>query len=145
MATVRDLPYGNSQFVVEIDTIARSNFEQVLLPNLEIEVEEYREGGDPRRTARKLPGQPLMTNLVLRRGFCGSLDLYNWWLQAADQGNDARRGVRVVLQDEERNPVASWNIRDAFPVNYSFSPLDALDGSPLVESIELAFDRITME
>jgi len=145
MAVVRENSYGNAQFSVEIEGLANSRFEQVLLPEIGVEVVEYREGNDPERSTRKLPGRPYLSNLVLRRGFTGLLDLYQWWLQMAQGQVDARRSVAVTLLDEERNPVTRWIFHNAFPTRYNFSPLDAMDGSTLVESVDLAFDSASME
>jgi phage tail-like protein len=145
MATLRDYPYGNAQFLVEIDGIAEAAFEQVLLPELAIAVVEFRDGGDAERAARKLPGPASYSNLVLKRGFAGSLTLYQWWQQTMQGEGDARRNVAVILLNEERSEVARWRLTNAFPARYTFSPLDALDGSELVECLELAFDALRME
>jgi phage tail-like protein len=62
------------------------------------------------------------------------------------QGEEgARRNMAVILLDEERSEVARWYLRNAFPTRYTFSPLDAMDGSVLVECLELAFDSLRME
>jgi phage tail-like protein len=145
MAVLRDRPYGNDQFLVEIEGLEPARFEQVVLPSGGVAVEEYREGSDPNRTSRKLAGAPFTTHLVLRRGFAGSLTLYEWWKSAAQGDTNSRRDVRIVLQDEQRHDVARWKLTSAFPAQYSFSPLDARDGSPLVECLEVAFDTFEME
>ena len=145
MAVLRDFPYGNAQFSVEIGGNEEAAFEQVLLPELAISVVEYRDGGDAERTVRKLPGPASYGSLVLKRGFAGSLSLYQWWQKAMQGEEVARRDVTVNLLDEERNPVARWRLSNAFPSRYTFSPLDALDGGVLVECLELAFDSLRME
>ena len=145
MAVLRENPYGNAQFNVEINGLVNSKFEQVQLPELGVEVVEYRDGNDPERSLRKIPGKSYLSNLVLRRGYTGSLDLYQWWQQVAQGDVDARRSVAVILLDEERNPVTRWVFRGAFPARYYFSQLDAMDGSTLVETIDLAFDSVGME
>jgi hypothetical protein len=38
----------------------------------------------------------------------------------------------------------TWRLRNARPVSLAYSPLDALDGSVLMETIELAFDDVEM-
>jgi phage tail-like protein len=145
MAVFRENPYGNAQFRVEIDGLANSDFELVQLPELGVEVVEYRDGNDPERSVRKLPGKSYLSNLVLRRGFAGSMDLYQWWQEVAQGNVDARRSVGITLLDEERNPVTRWAFHNAFPARYYFSQLDAMDGSTLVETIDLAFDSVGME
>lgn len=145
MAITRNHPYGNAQFVVEIDGLVATAFEQVLLPELTIEAVEYRDGNDVQRAARKLPGLASYSNLVLKRGFVGSLELYQWWQQTMQGDENARRNMAVILLDEERNQVARWQIANAFPTRYTFSALDAMDGSALVECLEVAFDTLRME
>jgi len=145
MAVLRDFPYGNAQFQVEIDGLAQTAFAQVLLPELVIAVEEYRDGNSPVRTARKIPGLPSYSNLVLKRGFAGSLDLYQWWQMTMQGDDNFRRNMAVILLDEEGNPVARWLFNNAFPAHYTLSILDAMDGSELVECLELAFDSFQME
>jgi len=145
MAVLRDFPYGNAQFLVEIDGIAEAAFEQVLLPELAISVVEYRDGGDAERAVRKLPGPASFGSLVLKRGFAGSLSLYQWWQQTMQGDDGARRNLAIILLDEERSEVARWRLTNAFPTRYTFSPLDAMDGSVLVECLELAFDTLRME
>jgi len=145
MAVSRNYPYGNAQFLVEIDGLAEAAFEQVLLPELAITVVEFRDGGDAERMVRKIPGPASCANLVLKRGFAGSLDLYAWWQQTMQGDEGARRNMAIILLDEERREVARWRVSNAFPTRYTFSPLDAMDGSPLVECLELACDALSME
>lgn len=145
MAILRTQPYGNAQFTVEIDGLAEAAFDQVLLPEVGVEVIEYREGGDRERTSRKMPGLQKFSNIVLRRGYTGSLSLYEWMEQTRQGDGDSLRSVAVTLFDEERNPVTRWVFRNAFPVQHSFSILDAMDGSVLVEQMELAFESTEMD
>jgi phage tail-like protein len=145
MAILREQPYGNAQFTVEIDGLAEMAFDQVLLPEASVEVVEYREGGDRERASRKLPGLSKFSNIVLRRGYTGSLSLYEWMQEARQGEANTLRSVAVTLLDEERNPVTRWAFRNAFPVQHAFSLLDAMDGSTLVEQMELAFESAEME
>ena len=145
MAILREQPYGNAQFIVEIDGLAETAFDQVLLPEASVEVVEYREGGDRERASRKLPGLSKYSNIVLRRGYTGSLSLYQWMQQVRQGEANTLRSVAVTLLDEERNPVTRWVFRDAFTVQHAFSLLDAMDGSALVEQLELAFESVQME
>ena len=145
MPIFRNNPYPNSHFRVLIGGMDDLDFEQVLLPEISVEVTEYREGADPSQASRKLPGRPYFSNLLLRRGFNGTLALYEWW-RAASQGDpDARRDLAISLLNENHEPVLRLAFHNAFPARYTFSPLDAQDGSPWVESVEVAFDSFSME
>jgi phage tail-like protein len=130
---------------VEIGGDAPTSFEQVLLPEFTIEVVEYREGSEPVSSSRRMPGRTSFTTLVLRRGFNGSLYLYEWWAAASQGDNSAVRDLTVSLLNEDHDPVATWRFRRAFPARYLVSPLDAQDGGSLVETIELAFDSADLD
>ena len=146
MAVAQAHPYSNAQFSVEIPSIPQAQaFDEILLPELLIEVEELREGNDPLRSTRKYPGLQKYTNLVLRRGFSGLIDLYQWWKMAAEGNPNVRQTLEVRLLNEERNVVATWKLLGAFPVRYAFSPLNGMDGSPLVETLEVSCDSVTLE
>lgn len=146
MAIAQDLPYNNALFSVDIPSLPESQaFDEVLLPELLVEAVELREGNDRTRASRKFPGLTRYTNLVLRRGFSGRLDLYQWWRLAADNDTNARQTVSVHLLNDERTVVTSWRLSGAFPVRYTFAPLNGLDGSPLVETLEVSCDSVEME
>lgn len=146
MATFRDLPYGNSRFLVQIDGIEDGAFSEVHLPELVEGVVEYREGGDKEGPSRLLPDRPHVGRMLLRRGFRGSLALYEWWRQVAEGAPGARRNVSVQLFDEGMaGVVATWRLHRAWPARYAVSPLRALGGEALTEEVELVGERLDME
>jgi phage tail-like protein len=82
---------------------------------------------------------------VLRRGATGALDSFEWWQAARTGGAKRGRVVTVKLLAEDlATVVMTWRFRNARPVALSYSPLNALDGSILMETIELAFDAVEM-
>ena len=57
----------------------------------------------------------------------------------------ARRVVKVkLLAADHATVVMSWRFRNVRPVSLSYSPLQAMDGSVLMETLELAFDAVEM-
>jgi len=146
MAVFRGLPYGNARFRVELDGIELTGFLVVQLPDLIIEYAEYREGSDPRLQSTPVAKRPRFGTLVLKRGYHGGLDLYQWWQQAASGQVGARRNGVIKLETEDRSAVAAaWRITGALPVRYAFSPLDAQDGGTLVEMMEIACQDVQLE
>ncbi len=146
MAVQRDYPYNNAHFRVEFPAFPENIFfDEVLLPELLVEAVEVREGQEPAQSSRKHPGSTRFTNLVLRRGFNGSLALYEWWKITSEGDPGARQDGAIYLLDEEGNAVASWRIHHSFPVRYSVAPLIGLDGSPLYETLEVCCDAVQME
>ncbi len=99
-----------------------------------------------RDAARRLPARRATANrLLLRRGATGALDLYQWWDQARQGKAPARRVVKVkLLAEDHATVVMSWRFRNVRPVSLSYSPLQAMDGGVLMETLELAFDAVEM-
>lgn len=146
MATLRSNPYRTMSFVVDIGDGEAAGFSEVILPDSGSEIVEYREGSDKDPNVRKLIGKPFVGNLVLKRGFTGSLDLYQWVKQSHQDPEQARRTVVLKLLSENGTDVVStWKLRNAWPTRHSFSPFNAQDCHALIETLELACDSIEIE
>jgi len=140
----RNDPYLNFNFRVEIDGIEAAGFSEVHLPEGRIEAVAYREGTDPTSAARLLPGRVEYGRVVLRRGFAGDATLFQWWQEIA-QGNLSRRKVGIVLLDEQRQEVARWRLRRAWPSKYVGPDLSGLGNEVAIETLELAHEGIELE
>jgi phage tail-like protein len=144
MPVHRDDPYAGFNFVVEIGGGPQAGFAEAQLPAGAIEVIRYREGGDGSSAARLLPGRVEYENVVLRRGFAGSTDLYDWW-NAVRNGELDRRNVTITLLDEARNAVARWLLVRAWPTRLAYGRLAALENEVAIESLELAYERFELD
>ena len=139
-AAPRDRPLLNTNFVVELAAGKGSGFAEVLFGPF-----AAKPGTALQPLATALSAPPVADRLVLRRGATGALDLYAWWRQARDGRAPARRTVTVkLLADDHATVLMTWRFRNVKPVSLSYSPLDALDGVVLMETIELAFDDVEM-
>ena len=150
MAIQRNDPYTNYNYVVDLGTgdpaSVQAGFTEIVLPDMTIDVIEYRNGNERESNTRKLPGRVHFGNLILRRGVIGALDLYQWIDQVRDGDRSAFRNVTVQLQSEDRTTIVlTWKFRKAWPARYAFSPLQAKGKEVLVESLELAFDSMEVE
>jgi phage tail-like protein len=147
MATVRDLPYGNQHFLVDLGDGGKGvGFSQVVLPDISVDVIEYRSGSDKELGAHKLPGLAHYGNVVLRRGITGSLNLYQWINQVRNGDTNARRTVTISLLAEDQTTVALvWKVMRAWPVKYSFGDLNAKGTDVAIEELVLACERLEME
>ena len=135
-------PYKNYNFQVEIQGITVAGFSEVSGLSSEVEVIEYREGGD--HLTRKLPGLKKFTNVVLKRGMTTSRDLYNWH-KALLQGTLERRHATIVLLDDQRTEVARWQLVDAFPQKYEGPRLNAKTSEVAIETFVLCCEWIELE
>ena len=150
MAVQRDNPYPGCNFLVDLGTgdsaSVLAGFCEVELPDITIDLIEYRNGNDKISTPRKLPGLAHYGNLVLRRGVLGALDLYQWIRQTVDGDPNAYRIVRVSLLNEDRSQVVlAWIFANTFPVYYKFDGLAAQESQVLVETLELAVSDMRVE
>ncbi len=140
----RDDPYLNFNFRLEIDSIAIAGFSEAELPEGRIEVVTYREGADQATAPRLLPGRVEYGPVVLRRGFTGDAALFQWWRDAAG-GNVQRHNVVVVLEDEQRNDVARWVLRDAWPAKWVGPELRGVGNEVVIETLVLVHEGIELE
>ena len=128
----RDQPCAGANFLVSFGAgdarSASAGFSEVIFPTFTLD--------PPAATA---PEQ----TLLLKRGVTGSLDLYAWWNKARHGKAPQRRTVKVeLLAEDHENVVMTWLFRNARPVSLAYSPLNALQVSVVIETLELAFDRI---
>jgi len=111
-----------------------------------VQVVEYRSGNDKDNSVHKVPSTTEYTNLILRRGVLGALDWYDWWNQVRNGDQGAVRNVVIQLQDEARTgPVLTWKFLHARPVGHQYSPLIGQGPDVLIESLEIAFERVEIE
>jgi phage tail-like protein len=136
-------PYLNFNFRVEIEGVAIAGFSEAELPEGRIAVITYREGTDARTAPRLLPGRVEWGPVVLRRGFTGDPALFQWWSDVL-HGTIARRDVAIVLQDEQRNDVARWLVRDAWPQKWDGPDLRGLGNDVAIETLELAHEGVEL-
>jgi phage tail-like protein len=134
-------PIQNFRFRVEIDGIGQAGFNEVNMPEVEIETIEYREGIDPTRV-RKLSGLTKYANVVLKWGVTDSMDLYNWFSSVEQRGAAGNRmNMVIILVDEEGNDKMRWEITRAWPIRYTVSDLNAQTSQVAIEELEMAFER----
>ena len=149
MAVLRNLPYGNQHFRVDLGEGSEgveAGFSEVVLPDISMDVIEYRTGSDKESGTHKLPGLARYENAVLRRGIIGSLNLYNWINQVRNGDASARRSVTISLLSEDLGDVVlTWKLLRAWPVKYSFGDLNGQGTDVAMEELVLAYERLEME
>lgn len=138
MALARDRPYGSFHFRVAFGGRAKAlpGFSQVVLPDLLAQVE----------TPPHLLPAPTQTTLLLRRGFAGTLELYEWWNKERRSKRTRGRTVTIELLNEPGGrPVVTWIFASCRPVRLAYSALDAQTSELLIETLELSFEDVLMK
>lgn len=144
MAVLRGTPYGHFNFVVEIDGVEAAGFSEVSGLGMETEVIEYREGAMRENARIKLPGLTKYSDVTLKRGFAGSLALYEWARVGAD-GQDVARSVVIILLDEAHQPVLRARLRRARIARLTLGPMNARSSDVAIEELVLAHERLDLE
>lgn len=133
-------PFLTFRFVVEVDGILAAGFSEVTGLEVEIETEEYNEGGINTHS-HSLPVRAGYPNLTLRRGLTDSPLLY-LWTQATVEGKVVRKSGRIFMQDETGVPTWGWTFLDAYPVKWTGPELQSDQSTVAMESLELAHEGL---
>jgi phage tail-like protein len=150
MATLRDRPYAQFNFLVDLGTGVtdgpQAGFQECGEIGMSVDVIEYRNGNDKENSVRKITGLARYPDVTLKRGVIGSLDLYSW-LNAIRNGDEqAYRTVRVMLQNEDHTVVVQeWVLLRARIVKYVSGPFNARSSDVAMEELTLAYERLQME
>jgi phage tail-like protein len=150
MATLRDRPYVQFNFLVNLgDGVTdgpQAGFQEISGIGMEVTVSEYRNGNEKENSVRKITGMNKSTDVTLKRGVIGSLNLYSWLndIRNGDQG--ALRTVTVQLMAEDHSsPVMTWTLLRARIIKYTCGPLNAKGTDVAMEEMVLAYERLEVE
>lgn len=149
MATSRDLPYSQFNFLVDLGTgdteSVRAGFQEITGLGLEITVAEHRRGNSPQLAPEKITGTHKVPDVTLKRGVIGDLDLYDWLNEVRNGKQDAVRTVTIQLQSEDRATIAQeWKLSRARPIKYTGPSLNGKGTDVAIEELVLACERIEL-
>ena len=119
-------------------------FQEVGGLSFEIETETLREGGE-NRFEYKLPKRVKYPNLVLKRGLLKDTALLDWFKSAMNTFfmvvvyDFKPADITITLLDEADEPVAIWNVVQAYPLKWAMSDLRSSENAVVIESMELAY------
>jgi len=136
-----DYPHGKFRYRVEIDGLDAGGFSEVTGFDASIDVMEYREG-DMVQTPFKIPGLKKYGNITLKKGLTDSLVMYEWLITGVDGPVD-RKTITITSLDESEQPVASWQVINAWPIKYTAPDFNATSSEVAIETIEIAHEGMT--
>lgn len=134
-------PYGKFRYRVEIDGLDAGGFSEVTGFDASIDVMEYREG-DMVQTPYKIPGLKKYGNITLKKGLTDSLVMYEWLITGVDGPVD-RKTITITSLDEAEQPVASWQVINAWPIKYTAPDFNATSSEVAIETVEIAHEGMT--
>lgn len=150
MAVLRDRPYVQFNFLVDLGTGntdgAEAGFQECSNIGMEVTVAEYRNGNEKENSVRKITGLNKSTDVTLKRGVIGSLNLYQWLNQIRNGDQGAKRTVTIHLQNEDHTSVVqTWKLLRACITKHVSGPLNAKGTDVAMEELTLAYERLEME
>ena len=92
-------------------------------------------------SSRQLPNKTEYTNLVLKRGMPVISTLRMEIQQSLLQSQRTARNVLISILDENALPLNSWLLKEAYPVHWSISGLNASSSKVIIETIELTYSN----
>ena len=150
MAELRDRPYVQFNFLVDLGTGntegPEAGFQEVSGIGMEVTVSEYRNGNEKENSVRKITGLNKASDVTLKRGVIGSLDLYRWLDEIRSGSQNSLRNVTIQLQSEDHTKVVqTWKLMRARIIKHTSGPFNAKGTDVAMEELVLAYERLEME
>lgn len=150
MATFRDRPYVQFNFLVDLgDGVTegpKAGFQEISGIGMEVTLSEYRTGNAKENSVMKITGMNKSTDVTMKRGVIGSLNLYEWLNQIRNGDQAAMRTVTISLQNEDHTAVVqTWKLLRARIIKHTSGPLNAKGTDVAMEELVLAYERLEME
>ena len=150
MAVLRDRPYVQFNFLVDLGDGntegPEAGFQEISGIGMEMTVAEYRNGNERENAVRKITGLNRTTDVTLKRGVIGSLNLYQWLDEIRNGSQNALRTVTIQLQNEDHSSVVqTWKLMRARIIKHTSGPMNAKGTDVAMEELVLAYERLEME
>ena len=150
MAVLRERPYVQFNFLVDLGTGntdgPEAGFQEVSGIGMEVTVSEYRNGNEKENSVRKITGLNKATDVTMKRGVIGSLNLYNWLNDIRNGNQNALRNITVQMQNEDHTAVVqTWKLIRARIIKHTSGPMNAKGTDVALEELVIAYERLEME
>jgi phage tail-like protein len=150
MAVLRERPYVQFNFLVDLGNGntegPEAGFQEVSGIGMEVTVAEYRNGNERENAVRKITGLNRTTDVTLKRGVFGALNLYQWLDDIRNGSQNAMRTVTIQLQNEDHSAVVqTWKLLRARIIKHTSGPMNAKGTDVAMEELVLAYERLEME
>jgi len=150
MATLRERPYVQFNFLVDLGTGntngPEAGFQEISGIGMEVTVSEYRNGNHKENSVMKITGMNKSTDVTMKRGVIGSLNLYQWLNDIRNGSESSLRNVTIQLQNEDHTEVVTtWKLMRARIIKHTSGPLNAKGTDVAMEEMVLAYERLEME
>lgn len=131
------------KYYIQIEGVVVAEFLECSGLNAEREIKTYAEGG-VNDFVHQLPGRMKYTNIVLKRGFTYSRELWRWFSTGLYNAQVLRLNLSIVLGNAEGLTVKHWDVLSAFPAKYTGPNFKSDSTQAAVETVELAHHGLNM-
>jgi len=150
MAALRDRPYVQFNFLVNlgdgVTNTPQAGFQEISGIGMEVTITEYRPGNYAFNNVIKTAGLNKATDVTMKRGVIGSLDLYKWLDDVRNGASNGLRTVTIELKSEDRSAtVQTWRLINARIMKHQSGPLNAKGTDVAMEELTLSYERLEME
>ncbi len=128
-----------SKFKVEIEGVTQGAFAAMDGIESTTEVVRFADGDDI--IDRKRPGRTRYSNIVLKRGFVNSSELWDWY-RTVTSGAVQRKAGSVILCADDGSEVMRYNFFEAWPCRWKSFVMNASQSATMVEELEIAVESI---
>ena len=132
-------------FSVKCDQFTgKLGFAEVTGLTAEIQLIEYRHGELLEPAPMKKPGLKKYNNIILKRGIVqGDNDLFKW-INNYNWKEEDRKNFQITLNNENHDPIMTWDVTNAFPVKIEGPQLKASGNEIAMETLELACEKVVL-
>jgi phage tail-like protein len=145
----RNHAYRKFNFLVDLgagDTEGPQAAFQECNIGIEVTVPEYRSRNKKGDSVRKITGLNKSTDITLKRGVIGSMNLFNWLNDIRNGKQAATRDITIQLQRKEhRAVVQTWKLIRARIIKVVSGPMNAKGTDVAMEELTLAYERLELE
>src|SRR4051812_15928251 len=150
MATFRERPYVQFNFLVDLGNGntngAQAGFQEISGIGMEVTVSDYRPGNHKENSVMKITGMNKSTDVTMKRGVIGSLDLYQWLDQIRNGDQKAMRtGTGQPQNEDHTDGLQTRKLLRARITKHTSGPFNAKGTDVAMEELVLAYERLEME
>jgi len=150
MPEPRERPYVQFNFLVDLgDNVTDgplAGFQEVSGIGMEVTVSEYRTGNAKENSVMKINGMNKQSDVTLKRGVIGSLNLYEWLNRIRNGEQGALRDVNIHLQNEDHTAIVmTWKLLRARIIKHTSGPFNAKGTDVAMEELVLSYERLEMQ
>ena len=140
---------GGFSFRLQLDGIDRGGFREASGLDSAHDPVDYRASSNEPLPAQKLPRPNATSSIVLKSGMIVDDPELSAWQAGLTAGkaitNKLRKNLSIVLLDPTgRREIRRWNLRGAYPVNWTGQGLKATGKEVVVDTLELAHEGVEL-